>query len=221
MVTKEQALEVVFETAVTELRPLLIRRAAGIVRHCAEAEDIVQQALGECYANLASFDEGAAKLGTWITETVQRRALDAVRNCSTKLRLEADEGFPDLIELKPDEAYNKEHKLPPGTLIRRAQRKAALGSSGSARYRDGDEDTNEPSYSVDYDAVIDLKAGLLALPKFRREVVLAVFVEGYTFEEYAEKVGKSKTWIQRTAEKGLRALRKRLGEEKKRRPVYA
>lgn len=68
-----------FEEVIKELRPLLVWRVAAVVKGQADHEDVVQQALLECFANLSSFD-GTVKLSTWITRTVDRRALDAIRN---------------------------------------------------------------------------------------------------------------------------------------------
>jgi RNA polymerase sigma-70 factor (ECF subfamily) len=198
MVTNEE-----FEAITTELRPLLIRRAAGLMPSFGDAEDIVQHALAECYALLGEYSDDKSKLGTWITMVVHRRAVDAFRNQANRQRLEGSPpGFDDTVEQDPN--------------VRRAQRKLALAQS----------EPRESSYDPGYENAVDLKTALLQLPPFLRQVVLAIYVEGYSAPEYAAKLNVSVGKIRCALETGLAALRMHLGvtlekEEKEDRAVYA
>lgn len=202
-----------FETTVSELRPLLVRRASGIVQNFVDPEDIVQQALVECFANLARYDGSQASLSTWITTTVQRRIVDVIRDYDNKKRLlRSEESFSDTDEQVPDEDYNKRHKLPPGTLPVRARRKSGMFSLGDGAYGTRGEEVAEATYTPDHDLSLDLKSGLMSLPDLQREVVLAVHVEGYEVSEYAKKRGLSVMKVRWALEKGLMATREYLDE---------
>jgi RNA polymerase sigma factor (sigma-70 family) len=160
-----------------------------MVRDCGDPEDVVQQALADCYAALERYDPSQAQLNTWITEQVDRRASNAIRDYLNRQRLEAQpEGFDDTVEQAPD--------------VKRAQRKLGL-----------DKEKSEAAYMPDLDSGIDLKSALLALPAFQREVVLAVHVEGYSTYEYADKLGVDRGKVKRALATGLESMRDYLERE--------
>ena len=168
-----------FELVVENLRPLLVWRAASVVKSLADPEDVVQQALLECYTNLDKFDGNKAQISTWITTTVDRRALDMATRTVVAPAPKEDE--------------------------------------------DGETQEDEASYEMPYELVSDLKKALLKLPAFKREVLLAVHVEGYGIYEYATKRGVSFGTVRCALEGALRSMREYLAdyEEEYASPVVA
>ena len=174
-----------FSAAVEAVRPRLVRAAAVLVRGYDEPEDVVQQALAECYANLDKYD-GTVQLSTWVTSTVKRRAIDSVRNAKNKLRLESG-GASEFDDL--EEQSNG---------LRRAQKK--LGESG------------ESGYVRDYEMMTDVKLALESLPPDQMAIVLAVCIEGYSVREYAFMASMSETAARANLDKAKSSLREHLAE---------
>ena len=68
----------------------LFRIARSIVRNDSEAEDVVQEAYCNAFANLAA-SRGEAKLGTWLARIVMNEALERLRRRRVTVELTAVE----------------------------------------------------------------------------------------------------------------------------------
>lgn len=174
-----------FSLAVHEIRPKLVRAASVLVRGYDEPEDVVQQALGECYSNLDKYD-GSVQLATWVTATVRRRAIDSVRNAKKKFMLEAGgpTEFDDLEEQQNG--------------LRRAQKKP--------------KEHEEQGADNNYDQACDVKKALLTLPPEEMAILLAVCIEGYSVREYADLASMSETAARYYLDKAKSSLRGYLAE---------
>jgi RNA polymerase sigma-70 factor (ECF subfamily) len=73
----------------------LFRIARSIVRNDNEAEDVLQEAYCNAFANLAAF-RGEAKLGTWLARIVMNEALGRLRRRRVTAELAALEDGPGL-----------------------------------------------------------------------------------------------------------------------------
>jgi RNA polymerase sigma-70 factor, ECF subfamily len=73
----------------------LFRIARSIVRNDSEAEDVLQEAYGNAFANLETF-RGQAQLGTWLARIVMNEALGRLRRRRLTVELTAVEDSPGL-----------------------------------------------------------------------------------------------------------------------------
>jgi RNA polymerase sigma-70 factor, ECF subfamily len=73
----------------------LFRIARSIMRNDSEAEDVLQEAYCDAFANLAGF-RGEAKLGTWLARIVMNEALGRLRRRRAIVELTAVEDSPGL-----------------------------------------------------------------------------------------------------------------------------
>jgi RNA polymerase sigma-70 factor (ECF subfamily) len=79
-----------FEVLMRRHNQRVYRAARAIVRDDREAEDVVQQAYVNAYANLRQFDSRAA-FATWLTRIVVNEAISRVRRSRRYEPLESDE----------------------------------------------------------------------------------------------------------------------------------
>lgn len=65
--------------------------------------------------------------------------------------------------------------------------------------------------SGDPDLLLDLERSLAELPEAERDVLAAVYIEGNTYEEAAERLGVPLGTLKRRQTQGLRSLRQKMG----------
>lgn len=174
-----------YAVEIEKMRPQLIKTAAAFVSDY-DAEDIVQEAITYCHAKIQEYDPKESQLSTWVTRKLRQVAIDAIRADDRRKR--AEDTTPP--EFDPTEEDTGEY--------RRAQPRQKLGKL-------------EPTYVPRYEDAMDLKGALAELTEKQRETVLAIVVEEYTQEEYAEKTHVSRTTVQANLDGGLRRLRQCLG----------
>ncbi len=94
-----------FELLMRRYNQRLYRVARSIVKNDAEAEDVMQQAYVNAFANLRQF-EGRSRLVTWLTRIAVHEALARVRRSARVGAMPAVEpdGSPDqgIVSLQPD-----------------------------------------------------------------------------------------------------------------------
>jgi RNA polymerase sigma-70 factor (ECF subfamily) len=102
----------------------LFRVARSIVRNDSEAEDVLQEAYCNAFANLETF-RGEAQLGTWLARIVMNEALGRLRRRRLTVDLSAMEHDPGLVaQIIP--FPNAAPILDPETAVARSEIRALL-----------------------------------------------------------------------------------------------
>lgn len=86
-----------FELILRRYNQRIYRTVRGIVRDESEAEDVMQQAYVNAFANLGQF-AGRASLATWLTRIAINEALARVRPRGLRIAPDVSEDAMDLIE---------------------------------------------------------------------------------------------------------------------------
>jgi RNA polymerase sigma-70 factor, ECF subfamily len=102
-----------FEVLMRRYNERMYRAARAIVRDDAEAEDIMQQAYVNAYANLRQF-KGQAQFSTWLTKIAIHEALSRVRR--NKRYSPLGEEYESVELLKPQSPRDPERQAASGEL---------------------------------------------------------------------------------------------------------
>ncbi len=86
-----------FELILRRYNQRIYRTVRGIVRDESEAEDVMQQAYVNAFANLGQF-AGRSSLATWLTRIAINEALARVRPRALRIAADVSEDAMDLIE---------------------------------------------------------------------------------------------------------------------------
>lgn len=189
------------------LRPELIRTAESITRDYGAAQDVVQDAILYAYGDrkhprVHLFDETKSSLLTYLTRSVVQRANNAKKTLGRLYPSNAIPQFSDLATYNPTDPSMKavhEAGLP-------QVRMQEPGDSRRAMSKEKPE--GDPSFTPNYDDVLDVHAALALLPVKQREAAVAVFMNGYAEDEYAKEIGVSRPTVARRICLARKSLRK-------------
>lgn len=179
-----------YEHAIEAMRPQLVRVAQRITEDAAGAEDVVQQAVWNCYAALATYDPARASLETWVTKTVIRRSIDYRRN----------------------EDYHHGGK-PEGTMTYEFTEPDRDDNTRRACLKEAHKTEDTGSYTPNYDERLDTRTALDRLERVRpraARIIRRVYLEGYTLREVAALERVSEQRAGQVMTQGMTLLRKYL-----------
>ena len=87
-----------FEVLMRRHNERLYRAARAILRNAAEAEDVMQQAYVNAYANLRQFDQRAS-FATWLTRIAVNEALARARRRGRYQSIDEEDGLDNVVPL--------------------------------------------------------------------------------------------------------------------------
>lgn len=172
-------------TAVEHMRPDLIRAAAPNCYAPDDAEDAVQEGIMYRLRKLEQYDATRASLKTWVTIAVIDRALNTnYHHSKQRVLVKPHPGFPEDTEHTEN--------------TRRAQMKP--------------KPPEELGYDPNPDLRISVQQALAKLPDKERRAAVAIYMEGYSIDEYAEQIGVSSATVDRILVRAKDKLRRLLEE---------
>lgn len=172
-------------TAVEQMRPDLIKAAAPNCYAPDDAEDAVQEGILYCLRKLEQYDSKRASLKTWVTTAVIDRALNTnYHHSRQQVLVKPPPGFPEDTEHTEN--------------TRRAQMKP--------------KPPEESGYDPNPDLRISVQQALAKLPDKERRAAVAIYMEGYSIDEYAELIGVSSATVDRILAEARAKLRGLLKE---------
>jgi RNA polymerase sigma-70 factor (ECF subfamily) len=171
--------------AVEQMRPDLIKAAEHNCYAPDDAEDAVQEGILYCLRKLEQYDSTRASLKTWVTTAVIDRALNTNYHHSRQQVL-----------VKPHPGFLDDTEHTENT--RRAQTKP--------------KQAEESGYDPNLDLRLSVQQALAKLPDKERKAAVAIYIEGYSIDEYAEQIGVSSATVDRLLAGARDKLRRVLKE---------
>ncbi len=151
-----------------------------------EPEDLVQEAYGEAFAKIGEFSpEGDDAFYRWVSKIVDHRFIDQVRKFRSQKR-------------------DAKREIRGGDAARASRADALLGQV------EGAERTASAVMRRE-DAIGAMMACLARLPEDYRQVVTRVYLDGATFAEVAEEMGRTEDALRRLAGRALEKMQERMG----------
>ena len=172
-----------------EFRSFLARQAKGVTQRFdgkLDSSDIVQETLVEAFQQLDNFrGKTNGELAKWLSQMLAHNITDAGRALRRKKR-----------------DINREQSIDDN---------GSRTAPNAANWMTSDQ--TSPSICVEKaEQLLKITSAVNELPENQQQVVVLYHLQGYSMAEVADQIGKSHSAVAGLLHRGLKALRKKLGQ---------